>query len=130
MHFYVPFTADSSEFITALVMRARGRPEDAVAPVRAATAVNLPYVSVTPLADLVAPSIRPWRLGTTMFGLFAGLALVLAAVGLYSVLSYTVGQRSHEIGSRVAWGARRGHVHGPRVGRGVKLAAGGAGSGG
>src|SRR2546425_6677986 len=83
MHFYVPFTDDSSEFITALVVRARGRPQDLVAPVRAAlqqTAANLPYAAVTPLADLVAPSIRPWRLGTTMFGVFAGLALVLAAV--------------------------------------------------
>jgi len=132
MHFYVPFTPDSSEFITALVVRARGRPQDLVAPVRAAmqqTAANLPYAAVTPLADLVAPSIRPWRLGTTMFGLFAGLALVLAAVGLYSVLSYTVGQRSHEIGIRMAMGARRGNVLGLMVGQGVKIAALGAGIG-
>jgi len=132
MHFYVPFTPDSSEFITALVVRARGRPQDLVAPVRAAmqqTAANLPYAAVTPLADLVAPSIRPWRLGTTMFGLFAGLALVLAAVGLYSVLSYTVGQRSHEIGIRMAMGARRSNVLGLMVGQGVKIAALGAGIG-
>ena len=132
MHFYVPFTDDSSEFITALVVRARGRPQDLVAPVRAAlqqTAANLPYAAVTPLADLVAPSIRPWRLGTTMFGVFAGLALVLAAVGLYGVLSYTVAQRSHEIGIRMAMGARRGNVLGLMVGRGVKIAALGAGIG-
>src|SRR2546425_712080 len=132
MHFYVPFTPDSSAFITALVVRARGRPEDVVAPVRAAmqqTAANLPYAAVTPLADLVAPSIRPWRLGSTMFGVFAGLALVLAAVGLYGVLSYTVAQRSHEIGIRMAMGARRGNVLGLMVGRGVKIAALGAGIG-
>src|SRR5207244_3405099 len=112
--------------------RARRGPQDLVAPVRAAmqqTAANLPYAAVTPLADLVAPSIRPWRLGTTMFGLFAGLALVLAAVGLYSVLSYTVGQRSHEIGIRMAMGARRGNVLGLMVGQGVKIAALGAGIG-
>src|SRR2546429_545326 len=132
MHFYVPFADDSSAFITALVVRARGRPEDLVAPVRAAmqeTAANLPYAAVTPLADLVAPSIRPWRLGTTMFGVFAGLALVLAAVGLYGVLSYTVAQRSHEIGIRMAMGARRGNVLGLMVGQGVKIAALGAGIG-
>jgi len=132
MHFYVPFAPDSSQFITALVMRARGRPEDLVAPVRSAmqqTAANLPYAAVTPLADLVAPSIRPWRLGTTMFGVFAGLALVLAAVGLYGVLSYTVAQRSHEIGIRMAMGARRSNVLGLMVGQGVRIAALGAGIG-
>ncbi len=132
MHFYVPFADDSSAFITALVVRARGRPEDLVAPVRAAmqeTAANLPYAAVAPLADLVAPSIRPWRLGTTMFGVFAGLALVLAAVGLYGVLSYTVAQRSHEIGIRMAMGARRGNVLGLMVGQGVRIAALGAGIG-
>src|SRR5256884_6419914 len=64
-----------------------------------------------------------------MFGLFAGMALVRAAVGLYSVLSYTVGQRSHEIGIRMAMGARRGNVLGLMVGQGVKIAALGAGIG-
>src|SRR5881398_3039460 len=132
MHFYVPFTDDSSAFITALVVRARGRPEDLVAPVRAAmqeAAANLPYAAVTPLADLVAPSIRPWRLGSTMFGAFAGLALALAAVGLYGVLAYTVAQRTHEVGIRVAMGAQRSDVLGLMVGQGVRTAALGAGIG-
>jgi len=114
------------------VVRTRGRPEDMVASVRNAmqgTAANLPFARVTPLADLVAPSIRPWRLGTTMFGVFAGLALVLAAVGLYGVLSYTVAQRSHEIGIRMAMGARHGNVLRLMVGQGVRIAALGAGIG-
>src|SRR2546426_9914163 len=85
-------------------------------------AANLPHAAVTPLADLVAPSIRPWRLGSTMFGVFAGLALVLAAVGLYGVLSDTVAQRVHEIGIRMAMGARRGNEVAFQRGRGGRIA--------
>ena len=129
---YIPFVGDeknASNVVPALMVRTRGRPEDMVASVRNAmqgTAADLPVARVTPLADLVAPSIRPWRLGTTMFGLFAGLALVLAAVGLYGVLSYTVAQRTQEIGIRVAMGAQRGAVLGLTVGQGVRIAALGA----
>jgi predicted permease len=133
MLFYVPFSGDSSAFfITALVLRVRGQPEDWVAPVRDAiqgTAANLPYARVTPLADLVAPSIRPWRLGSTMFGAFALLALVLSAVGLYGVLAYTVAQRTHEMGVRVAMGAQRRDVLRLMIAHGVGIAALGAGLG-
>src|SRR5438309_7562569 len=93
-------------------------------------AANVPFARVSPLADLVAPSVRAWRLGSRMLGLFAGLALILAAVGLYGVLSYTVGQRSHEIGIRVALGARRSNVLGLMVWQGVRIAGVGAGIGG
>ena len=133
---YVPFLGDPrngfGSVFTALVVRTHGRPEDMLASVHATiqqTAANLPYANVTPLADLVAPSIRPWRLGSTMFGAFALLALVLAAVGLYGVLSYTVAQRTQEIGIRVAMGAQRGDVLRLTVGQGVRIAALGAGIG-
>src|SRR5437773_3027385 len=98
MTFYVPFSGNSDQYITALVVRPRGRPEDWIATIRSAvqaTAPNLPFASVTPLADLLAPSIRPWRLGSAMFAGFALLALVLSAVGLYGVLNYVVRSEEH-----------------------------------
>ncbi len=129
MTFYVPFSGNSDRYITALVVRVRGRPEDWVAAVRSAiqeTAPNLPFASVTPLADLLAPSIRPWRLGSAMFAGFALLALVLSAVGLYGVLAYIVTQRTHEMGVRVAMGAQRWDVQRLMVSHGVRVAAIGA----
>src|SRR6266702_840139 len=129
MTFYVPFSGDSNRNITALVVRVRGRPEDWITTVRSAiqeTAPNLPFASVTSLADLLAPSIRPWRLGTAMFGGFALLALVLSAVGLYGVLAYIVTQRTHEMGVRVAMGAQRWDVQRLMVSHGVRVAAIGA----
>jgi predicted permease len=126
MTFYAPFAPDSSYYITALVVRARGRPEDLIGSIRSAiqeTAPNLPFASVTPLADLLAPSIRPWRLGSAMFSGFALLALVLSAVGLYGVLAYIVTQRTHEMGVRVAMGAQRWDVQRLMVSHGVRVAA-------
>ena len=129
MQFYVPLARDSTQFITALLVRPHGRAEDWIGAVRAAiqqTAPNLPYAQVTPLADLLAPSIRPWRLGSTMFGGFALLALVLSAVGLYGVFAYTVTQRTHEMGVRVALGAQRWDVQRLMVSQAVRIAAMGA----
>jgi predicted permease len=129
MQFYVPLARDSTQFITALLVRPHGHAEDWIGAVRAAiqqTAPNLPYAQVTPLADLLAPSIRPWRLGSTMFGGFALLALVLSAVGLYGVFAYTVTQRTHEMGVRVALGAQRWDVQRLMVSQAVRIAAMGA----
>src|SRR6266550_2373104 len=129
MMFYIPFSGSSDQYITALVVRPRGRPEDWIGPIRSAiqeTAPNLPFVSVTPLGDLLAPSIRPWRLGSAMFAGFALLALVLSAVGLCGVLAYIVTQRTHEMGVRVAMGAQRWDVQRLMVLHGVGVAALGA----
>ncbi|HET7564375.1 MAG TPA: FtsX-like permease family protein, partial [Gemmatimonadaceae bacterium] len=61
---------------------------------------------ITRMTDQLEPQYRPWRLGATLFTLFGALAMIVAAVGIYSTISYTVNQRVHEFGVRVALGAR------------------------
>jgi hypothetical protein len=69
-----------------------------------------PLIRVQPLEDRIDPLIRPWKLGAELFGLFGGLALLVAATGLYSVVAYVTDHRMHEIGIRLALGAPRRHV--------------------
>lgn len=66
----------------------------------------LPYASVQRLQELVEPEIRTWRLGASLFVVFGSIALLVAMVGLYSVVSFDTAQRTHEVGVRIALGAR------------------------
>jgi ABC-type antimicrobial peptide transport system permease subunit len=88
------------------------------------------YVTVTPFADVIGGQMRSWRLGATMFVAFGALALLLAAIGLYSVIAYNVVQRTHELGVRITHGAQVGDVLRLVVGQGIRLGLAGVAIGG
>jgi len=81
------------------------------------------WATVTPLREALDPQARAWRMGATMFSVFGVLALVVASIGLYSLLSFQVAQRTREIGIRTALGAERGRILGDVVVDGTRLAA-------
>jgi predicted permease len=125
MQLYVPFGQDRGT-ATTLLLRTRGDLallEGAVRRTLQSLAPNLPYADVHPMQDLLNPQIRPWTLGATMFGIFGLLALVVASVGLYSVLAYDVAQRVHEMGVRMALGARAPDVVRLVLGDSLRVAA-------
>ena len=84
---------------------------------------DLPVYRVRPMTDYVGDVMARDRFAVIMMGLFAGLAVLLTAVGLYGVIAQMVGQRSHEIGIRMALGAGRREILSMVVGRGMLLAA-------
>jgi predicted lysophospholipase L1 biosynthesis ABC-type transport system permease subunit len=83
---------------------------------------DLPIANVTTLAALVDDSTAQTRFSLFLVGSFAGLALILATIGLYGVVSYSVQQRTHEIGIRISVGATRRDVLKMVLGSGARLA--------
>jgi len=75
--------------------------------------------------EIIARTLAPRRFSMILLGVFAGLALVLSSVGIYGVVSYLVSQRTHEIGLRMALGARRADVLRLILGHGMKMALAG-----
>ncbi|HET6898669.1 MAG TPA: ABC transporter permease, partial [Vicinamibacteria bacterium] len=109
-----------------MVVRSRRTPESLVPDVRAALAAydpGLPTGEFYELDRLVDNAVAPRRLITRLLGVFSTLALTLAALGLYGVIAYSVGQRTQEIGIRMAVGAERGDVLKMVLGGGLTLVA-------
>jgi ABC-type antimicrobial peptide transport system permease subunit len=124
-HYYLPWT---QAVITTpyLVMRTTGDPamlERAVKATVAGMDTNIPTYRVHPLEYYVSQAVAPARFQTLLLTSFAGIALLLAAVGLYGVLSYAVQQRALEIALRLAVGAQRGDVLRMILKRGMILAS-------
>ena len=120
-HYYLPLDQAAADPETAwnlarlrnLIVRTRGDPGRATAPVLTALAElfpDLPADRVQSLPAVFAPRIRPWQLGTGLFGAAALLAVLLAAFGLYAVIAFGVRQRELEFGIRRALGARAGDL--------------------
>ena len=111
-----------------LFIKVRGDPARMQETIRKSLQPLMPgasYLTVTPIRDIIGEQTAPWRLGTSMFVIFGGLALVLAAIGLYSVIAFNVSQRRHELGVRVALGATMTDIVRHVMTGGLKLAIAG-----
>ena len=116
----------------ALVARSDGDPLALAGTIRAAVGEmdpGLPIANVRTMQQVVDASIATPRLAGLLLGLFAALAVALASVGVYGVLAYVVGQRTQEIGIRMAMGANPGRIMLMVVSGGIRLSLAGIGLG-
>jgi predicted permease len=124
---YWPLMYGSFSF-AALAVRTPGNPNAIALPVQKEVSrldPDLPVVSVLTMEEVLSKGTAQRRSSLMLLGLFAGLATMLAAIGLYGLLAYSIRQRTSELGIRIALGARPAHVIGMILAQGLRPAAAG-----
>jgi putative ABC transport system permease protein len=125
---YIPFTQTVTANDAHFIIRAEKDPLGLVPGVRNALhtmAANQPISSIQTLDQISLDSVNNQRFHAILLTLFGAIALLIATVGVYGVISYSVAQRTNEIGIRMALGATRGRVMGMVLGQGLRLALAG-----
>jgi predicted permease len=126
---YIPWGQNQRSIAgSRLLVRATNDARSLVPALNAAlrTVPGIQFVEIKTFAEALDPQVRPWRVGATLFGLFGAIVVAVAAIGLFSVVSYLVTQRTHELGVRIALGARSGQVLRLILGSGLRTAMVGA----
>ena len=131
---YMPYSQGPTFLLSfmAIAIRTNGAPLSVVNAARAqvqSVDPEIPVFGVSSMEKLISKSLSEPRLNSVLLAAFAGLALVLAAVGIYGVIAYSVTQRTHEIGIRMALGAGPHSMTSLMVGKGARLALAGIGLG-
>ncbi|HEY9226618.1 MAG TPA: FtsX-like permease family protein, partial [Gemmatimonadaceae bacterium] len=134
--YYVPFTqlpappsfVANPSSVSGILVQVTGDEDRAASAVQRAiqsTSTVSAFARVRTYQDLLDPQLRSWRLGAVLFSVFSALALGIAAVGLFGVVSYLITQRTREIGVRLALGATRARMWRLVVGDALRLVAAG-----
>ncbi len=132
LQLYVPLAQVDHPHVNALMVRARTTSSSIVGAIRREVqgSGEMPYASIQSLEEEIQPQLRSWRLGSMAFSAFGVLALVIASTGIFAVLSYSVSQRTQEIGVRMALGAQARSVARMVLAQGLRAAAAGVALGG
>jgi putative ABC transport system permease protein len=128
---YLNLRQENGSYLT-LVVRTASEPQSVIGALRSQFQqldANLPVYSVRTMTEHMALPLFPARVAAMLLGSFGVLALILAAIGIFGVMSYSVSQRTREIGIRMALGANSGGILKLVVGHGLKLIVLGMGIG-